>query len=812
MYTIKILKQSFLNLVFLGLERMGDNWPRLEEDYKETKISKNIKKESIKELLKKDYVNPKLKTNIQIVKETLWPDYIDKDWEDFRNIMWEKTKEELKQEKENFGFSKEVMLNLLDSEKKTLLEVLGEKTIKQTTSWEIYTLKQEWLDLSKLFLKDKNWKFSKWKSELKTWDEFIIDFYGNKDIDRIIWIWDILDINKISKISVNWVNWERRNNPRPGFYNGRYLAVHNNFKINILEEKEFNWDKFNNSIYSRFSQVRWKELESWIYTHLNSGDSSINIPFNTKSDKDLFQKYIENNFWKDLYFDYKNNNLKSIDWKPLNTKQEIISSNMIPKNSAELMKIPWFAEKLSKVCSNLWVSKNDLLIVIWAESNYNPKAINSRTWASGLIQFMPSTAKDLGTTISAIRQMWAVEQLTLVERFYKKNNRWVKLNNVVDLYKATFFPLSLEHPENSWVFRAKWIDAWKIARQNPWISKYSTRSDWFIDWNAFRKYVMAKVSSSVIIYQDIENDVSDSLEYDGKMNNEYINWKDKYNSSLKNTEKYTENILKLKNWDWRVKEIPWFPNMITWELNSISLVEKYALKWNWPAFDQNWKQIIFTSPESRRKKSSIQNSKNKEWISIHGSAWNDRSLISGWLNGGLYAFSVLSNWNIIQNQDFNDWYWALWTSSKLWKARLNSTINRNVIAIELALPQKNRKWDYQKLKSWNNWKSIDIVEDPSHNQMVATGNLIKLIKFKNSKINKKEMFIMDSIDAVMWTDWNWVSGMHWDFFRDDFMKAIWGLSRAERQKLIYEKYWKNWAKVDKEVLSKYERKWWDVLA
>jgi len=33
--------------------------------------------------------------------------------------------------------------------------------------------------------------------------------------------------------------------------------------------------------------------------------------------------------------------------------------------------------------------------------------------------------------------------------------------------------------------------------------------------------------------------------------------------------------------------------------------------------------------------------------------------------------------------------------------------------------------------------------------MVATGNLIKLIKFKNSKINKKEMFIMDSIDAVM---------------------------------------------------------------
>ena len=810
MYIIKQLRNNFINLVFLGFEKMGESWPRLEEDYKEDKkFPEKVKKQSMKELLKRENIEIKAKTNTQIVKEALWPDYLDKDWKDLRDILWEKTKEELKEEKEHFGFSREVIENLTDSEEGTLLDVLWNRTIKQATSWEIYTLKQEWVDLSKLFLKDKDWNYSKWKEEVKVGMEYVIDFYGNNDIDRIVWIWDILDINNISKISVNWVNWDRRDYPRPGFYNGRYLSVHNNFKINILEEKKFDWNDFNDSIYSRFSKVRWKELESWIYSNLNSGDSSINIPFNTKSDKDLFQKYIENNFWKDLEFDIKNNNLKTKDWKALNTKQEIISSNMIPKNSSELMKVSWFSEKLSQVCSNLWVNKNDLLIVMWAESNYNPKAVNSRTWASWLIQFMPSTAKDLWTTISAVRQMWAVEQLTLVERFYEKNNRWVKLNNVVDLYKATFFPLSLEHPENSWVFRSSDKSAEKVAKQNPWIAKYSTRSDWLIDWYAFEKYVMAKVSSSVIVNQDIEDYASDALEYDWKMNNDYINWKDKYNSISKNPEQYSKNILKLENWDWKIKEIPWFNSMVTWELNSINLVTKYALKWNWPAFDENWKQIIFTSPEARRKKSSIQNSKNKEWIAIHWSAWNDKSLISGWLRGGLYAFSVLSNWNIIQNQDFNDWYWALWSSSKLWKANLHSSINRNIVAIELALPQKKGT---KLIKSWKDWYKINVVEEPSHNQMVATGNLIELIKFKNSKVNKKEMFVMDSIDAVMWTDWNWVSGMHWDFFKDDFMKAIWWLPRAERQRLIYEKYWKNGAKVKESVLSSYKNKWWDVLA
>ena len=505
MYIIKQLKNNFINLVFLGFEKMGKSWLILEENYKEKILPEDVLKKTLKEISNRENFKPK--TNTQIVKEALGPDYIDKDWKDLREILWEKTKEELEQEKEQNGFSGEVMSNLDNNEKKILIEVLGERTIKQATSWEIYTLKQEGFDLSKIFLKDKAWKFSKWKWEIKSWNEFTVEFYWNKDIDKIVWIWDILDINNISEISVNNLNWKRKSTPRPGFYAwSKYLAIHENYNISILKEENFTWDEFDKSGYNRFSQVRGKEIESWLYTNIESDHSSIDLPFKTDSDKELFKKYIEWNYKKDLSYDIKTNILKTTDWKSLKSKNDIIWSNMIPKNAWELMSIPGFSEKLNKVCKNLWINKNHLLIVMWAECWFNHKAVNPSSWASGLIQFMPSTAKWLWTTVSAIRQMWAVEQLTLVESYFNPY-KW-KLNNIVDLYKAVFFPISLNKP-NNWVFRSKRLSASKVANQNWVISKYSTRGDWFIDWYAFKKYVAAHVASKSIVYEDIIKDVSE---------------------------------------------------------------------------------------------------------------------------------------------------------------------------------------------------------------------------------------------------------------------------------------------------------------
>lgn len=69
------------------------------------------------------------------------------------------------------------------------------------------------------------------------------------------------------------------------------------------------------------------------------------------------------------------------------------------------------------VATRLGVKVDDLLAVMNFESRLDPQARNPNSSASGLIQFMASTATGLGTSIEAIRGMSAVEQLPWVEKY-----------------------------------------------------------------------------------------------------------------------------------------------------------------------------------------------------------------------------------------------------------------------------------------------------------------------------------------------------------------------------------------------------------
>ena len=46
------------------------------------------------------------------------------------------------------------------------------------------------------------------------------------------------------------------------------------------------------------------------------------------------------------------------------------------------------------------IDPKDLLGIMNSESGLNPQAVNKSSGATGLIQFMPATAKSLGTTVS----------------------------------------------------------------------------------------------------------------------------------------------------------------------------------------------------------------------------------------------------------------------------------------------------------------------------------------------------------------------------------------------------------------------------
>lgn len=78
------------------------------------------------------------------------------------------------------------------------------------------------------------------------------------------------------------------------------------------------------------------------------------------------------------------------------------------------------------------------------ESGWNPGAENPASGASGLIQFTPSTARKLGTTVESIRKMSVEAQLPLVERYLAPYRG--KLNSKQGLYMSVFYPKAAAWP------------------------------------------------------------------------------------------------------------------------------------------------------------------------------------------------------------------------------------------------------------------------------------------------------------------------------------------------------------------------------
>ncbi len=112
------------------------------------------------------------------------------------------------------------------------------------------------------------------------------------------------------------------------------------------------------------------------------------------------------------------------------------------------LKSPAFRCELWNLAVRLGVNPNWLAAVLYIESGFDSKIRN--VWcmknqacapsccAVGLIQFMPSTAKALGTSTTALYAMTDIEQLSFVERFYKPNAS--RLRRPVDVYMAVFMP------------------------------------------------------------------------------------------------------------------------------------------------------------------------------------------------------------------------------------------------------------------------------------------------------------------------------------------------------------------------------------
>ena len=115
--------------------------------------------------------------------------------------------------------------------------------------------------------------------------------------------------------------------------------------------------------------------------------------------------------------------------------------------------------------SNYEQMANNLMTVMFIESAATFRAdITNSIGATGLIQFMPDTAKKLGTSTEALKKMGALNQLDYVFKYHQSNANKIKTG--IDLYTNNFFPAALGKSDN-YILETKNLPAWKIAKQNP---------------------------------------------------------------------------------------------------------------------------------------------------------------------------------------------------------------------------------------------------------------------------------------------------------------------------------------------------------
>lgn len=104
-----------------------------------------------------------------------------------------------------------------------------------------------------------------------------------------------------------------------------------------------------------------------------------------------------------------------------------------------------FMAKVKEVADKLGVQPNALLAIMKKESGLDPSIRNKiavkmgKPAAVGLIQFMPATARQLGTTSAELANMSAVEQMDYVYKYYKINHAKPGMD-AGDLYMLTFLP------------------------------------------------------------------------------------------------------------------------------------------------------------------------------------------------------------------------------------------------------------------------------------------------------------------------------------------------------------------------------------
>ncbi|QTU06156.1 hypothetical protein HUT24_21095 [Pseudomonas protegens] len=108
-----------------------------------------------------------------------------------------------------------------------------------------------------------------------------------------------------------------------------------------------------------------------------------------------------------------------------------------------------FRAKVIGISSGLSFDPNWLMAVMGFETGFtfSPSVRNPGSSATGLIQFMQTTAIGLGTTTAKLARMTAVEQLDYVQKYYDAIPA-SRVRNLGDAYLAVLFPPGIGRPDS----------------------------------------------------------------------------------------------------------------------------------------------------------------------------------------------------------------------------------------------------------------------------------------------------------------------------------------------------------------------------
>jgi hypothetical protein len=147
-----------------------------------------------------------------------------------------------------------------------------------------------------------------------------------------------------------------------------------------------------------------------------------------------------------------------------------------------------FKSRVEKFATEYNTTADQFYRVMYAESRILPDAYNKDGGASGLIQFMPSTAKGLGTTTDYIRSLSATQQMDWVEKYFRKAGLR-KGATVYDMYALVFFPIIVGKSDD-WIIQTKKLSAELVSKSNPAIARAAGKTRGTpLNVSDFKRYV-----------------------------------------------------------------------------------------------------------------------------------------------------------------------------------------------------------------------------------------------------------------------------------------------------------------------------------